>query len=50
LLSDIKKNLPDAPEESNIVLAIWDYILIPPMTKAELEDLAGKLRGKGRSV
>ena len=27
-----------------------DHILIPPMTKAELEDLAGKLRGKGRSV
>ena len=27
-----------------------DHILIPPMTKAELEDLAGKLRGKGRVV
>lgn len=27
-----------------------DHILIPPMTKAELEKLAGKLRGKGRSV
>ena len=27
-----------------------DHILIPPMTKAELENLAGKLRGKGRSV
>ena len=27
-----------------------DHILIPPMTKAELEELAGKLRGKGRSV
>ena len=27
-----------------------NHILIPPMTKAELENLAGKLRGKGRSV
>ena len=25
-----------------------DHILIPPMTKAELENLARKLRGKGR--
>ena len=27
-----------------------DHILIPSMTKAELEKLAGKLRGKGRAV
>ena len=27
-----------------------DHILIPSMTKAELENLAGKLCGKGRSV
>ena len=25
-----------------------DHILIPPMTKADLENLAEKLRGKGR--
>ncbi len=27
-----------------------DHILIPPMTKAELENLARKLHGKGKSV